>query len=260
MIKPGICSVTFREKSVEEVIQLTVEAGLDGIEWGGDRHVPAGDIKTAERVGKLTRDAGLVPASYGSYYFAFDLPGASPADCEPTVEAAVALGAPAIRIWAGSMKVEEKTPDYFDTVVQQSCRMADLAQEVGIKVAYEFHPGTYTETLEGLLKLLDAAAHPNLYAYWQPRFSDDLDERLRQIAVLKEKNSLLNLHVYHWDNPPDYTRFPLEAGERFWPACFKAADDVDTERFALIEFVLDNDPARFLHDAATLKTWLGQDK
>jgi len=255
MIKPGICSVTFRGKTAEEVIQLTAEAGLDGIEWGGDLHVPAGDIENAERIGRLTRDAGLAVAGYGSYYFAFDKPGDLPSDCAPIIETAAALGAPVIRIWAGSMAVE-KTPDYFDTVVQQSRRMAGLAQEADIKVGYEFHPNTFTETLDGTLSLLNAAAHPNLHAYWQPRHADDLAERLRQIAVLKEGSHLLNLHVYHWDNPPDYSRFPLEAGKAFWPACLQAADEPGTERFALLEFVRNDDSGQFLADAATLKAML----
>ena len=42
MLKTGVCSVTFRNLNVERIIELVVEAGLDGIEWGGDVHVPTG--------------------------------------------------------------------------------------------------------------------------------------------------------------------------------------------------------------------------
>ena len=45
-IKTGMTSVTFRKKSAEDVIAIVKEAGLDGIEWGGDIHVPAGDLGT----------------------------------------------------------------------------------------------------------------------------------------------------------------------------------------------------------------------
>ncbi|MFA5688292.1 MAG: sugar phosphate isomerase/epimerase family protein [Kiritimatiellales bacterium] len=255
MIKPGMCSVTFRDRTVEEVIQLTAEAGLAGIEWGGDRHVPISDIQQAVQIGKLTREAGLTVAGYGSYYSAFDLPDTPPAECEPVVKTAAALGSPSIRIWAGSLKMK-KTKAYFDTVVQQSRRIADVAQAAGIKVGFEFHPGTFTETIEGTVELLDAAMHPNLYVYWQPRHADNLAERRRQIEILKSKGRLLNLHVYHWDNPPEYSRFPLESGEAFWPACFQAADEPGTERFAFIEFVRNDDVGQFRSDAAVLKKWL----
>ncbi len=42
MFKVGLCSITFRDLSVEQVIALSVRAELDGIEWGGDYHVHQG--------------------------------------------------------------------------------------------------------------------------------------------------------------------------------------------------------------------------
>ena len=41
-ILAGVCSVTFRALSVEEVAQLAASAGVQAIEWGGDVHVPPG--------------------------------------------------------------------------------------------------------------------------------------------------------------------------------------------------------------------------
>ena len=35
----GMTSVTFREKTIEEIASLAKTAGLSVIEWGGDRHV-----------------------------------------------------------------------------------------------------------------------------------------------------------------------------------------------------------------------------
>ena len=49
-LKTGLVSITFREKSPEEIVGLVVEAGLDGIEWGGDVHVPHGDLAKAREV------------------------------------------------------------------------------------------------------------------------------------------------------------------------------------------------------------------
>ena len=45
IIKSGLVSITFRELNPLEIIRLVSKAGLDGIEWGGDVHVPHGDIK-----------------------------------------------------------------------------------------------------------------------------------------------------------------------------------------------------------------------
>ena len=58
-VKTGLVSVTFRQKSVEEIAALTAEAGLSGVEWGGDVHVPPGDREAARRAAQLTHRAGL---------------------------------------------------------------------------------------------------------------------------------------------------------------------------------------------------------
>ncbi|NOZ22728.1 MAG: sugar phosphate isomerase/epimerase, partial [Planctomycetes bacterium] len=69
MIKAGICSVTFRDLSPEAIIELTVKAKLDGIEWGGDVHAPPESPPDAlAKIREATEDAGLIVSSYGSYH------------------------------------------------------------------------------------------------------------------------------------------------------------------------------------------------
>ena len=41
----GLVSVTFRDKTPAEIVSEVKKAGLDAIEWGGDVHVPHGDVK-----------------------------------------------------------------------------------------------------------------------------------------------------------------------------------------------------------------------
>ena len=68
MLIPGLVSISFRNLCPEEIIDITKESGLLGIEWGGDLHVPHGDVPVAAEVGSKTREAGLEVSSYGSYY------------------------------------------------------------------------------------------------------------------------------------------------------------------------------------------------
>ena len=67
-MKTGLTSITFRQLDRGEIIDLVAKAGLDGIEWGGDIHVPHGDLDAAVSAARCTRDAGLEVSSYGSYY------------------------------------------------------------------------------------------------------------------------------------------------------------------------------------------------
>ena len=56
-IRTGLTSVTFRQKTIDEIVALAHKAQLDGIEWGGDLHVPAGDVQAARHAAKATADA-----------------------------------------------------------------------------------------------------------------------------------------------------------------------------------------------------------
>ncbi len=103
MIRPGLVSITFRKLTPQDVVQLAARAGLEGIEWGGDIHVPHGDVAIARQTGKITRDAGLEVAAYGSYYRL----GTDDGPLFPAVlDSAVALGADKIRVWAGNASAD----------------------------------------------------------------------------------------------------------------------------------------------------------
>ena len=88
-IRSGLCSITFRALTTKEVLSVAVEAGLDGIEWGADVHVPAGELDVAADVADRCLDAGLACPSYGTYVVAGRTPGDEVAR---VVDTALALG------------------------------------------------------------------------------------------------------------------------------------------------------------------------
>ncbi|HWD79704.1 MAG TPA: xylose isomerase, partial [Kribbella sp.] len=65
-VRTGLVSVTFRQLAVEQVMEVAAGAGLSAIEWGGDIHVPLGNLVNAKRVRNLTEVHGLQVAAYGS--------------------------------------------------------------------------------------------------------------------------------------------------------------------------------------------------
>ena len=64
-MKKGLVSITFRKFGTEKIVKICKNADLEYIEWGGDIHVPAGDLPAAEYTAKLCRDNGLIPVGYG---------------------------------------------------------------------------------------------------------------------------------------------------------------------------------------------------
>ncbi|MBC8139296.1 MAG: TIM barrel protein, partial [Fibrella sp.] len=146
VLRPGLCSVTLRQHSATEVIRLAREAGLEGIEWGGDIHVPPGESALAQRVGKQTRAAGLAVISYGSYYRLAHSETDGMAFAS-VLETALALQAPVIRVWAGTKSPEKTTKPEQAAIIADASRVATLAESAGVRVALEFHANTLTETL-----------------------------------------------------------------------------------------------------------------
>lgn len=249
MISPGLVSVTFRQLPSEAVVDLACQAGLSGIEWGGDIHVPHGDLAQARRVGDLTRSAGLHVVSYGSYYRVWPR---EPAPFESVLDTALALGAPTIRVWAGKTGSLQTQPQDRSAVVAESQRIAGLASQAGVTIAFEFHADTLTDTDESAVALLESANQPNLRCYWQPRVSASIQQNQASLATLAPW--LHHLHVFHWNSTSggQYERRPLQEGAAGWSKYLAAADRQAGDRYAMLEFTQDDSPQAFLNDAAVL--------
>lgn len=250
MLKTGLLSITFRKLSCEEIVDLAAQAGLDGLEWGGDVHVPHGDVQQAERVKQMTERAGLSIAAYGSYYRV----GTEHADqglFEQVLASAEAMDAPTIRVWAGDLGSDKADEAWWNTVVSDSRRIADMAQQKGITVSYEYHGHTLTDTNASALRLLQEVNHPNIRTLWQPPVPQSFEERKEGLKQMLPW--LTNLHVFQWQGTD---RKPLAKGEKDWLQYFEIASD--QERYVMLEFVKDDRPEQFLDDARTLKQFVKQ--
>jgi 3-dehydroshikimate dehydratase len=230
---PGLVSVTFRQLSPAEIVALTVDAGLAAIEWGGDVHVPVGDFRAAREVAARCADNGIAIEAFGSYYRA-------EGDFGPVLATALALGAPRIRVWAGSSSDADRA-----TVADNLRAVAVLARGEGVEIAVEHHANTLTETLDSALALYEEV--PELAAYWQPPIGSTTDEALAAVPALDP----VAVHVFSWAD--DGTRLPLAARDDLWRPVLAA---LPADRHALLEFVRDDSPEAFRQDAATLRGWL----
>jgi len=244
VIRPGLVSVTFRQLDPAAVVDIAVRAGLAGIEWGADVHVP--DEKAAYRVAELTSAAGLRVACYGSYLRL----GHGEGDPRAVVAAATALGAPLIRVWAGRVPSADADPAHWSAVVDAAREVASLAADAGIDVAFEYHRNTLTDTRASALRLLETVDRPNVGTLWQPEPTRSVDENLGDLSSVLPW--LRNVHVFSWT--PARERLPLAAQEAAWARYLPVAAG---DRYALLEFVAGDDPERLVADAATLHGLLG---
>lgn len=248
----GLVSVTFRQLDPAAIIDLAVDNGLGLIDWGGDVHVPHGDLIRAGEVGRLTRERGLSVASYGSYYrLGSSENGLS---FRSVLETAVALGAPVIRVWAGTLGSEEADESIWELVTHDAERVASMASDSGIRVAIEFHGETLNDTPEGARRLWRTLTHPGVSSLWQPLPTLDRGRQDESLSVVLPRVS--HLHVYQWSPGPPITRHPLGEGRSEWRHWLSVIRQSDRQIPALLEFVENDNPALLSREAASLLSLL----
>jgi len=259
MIRPGICSVTFRQLDRRQVVELVRHAGLEAIEWGGDVHVPPENLSAAQEARRLTQENGLTVSSYGSYYKVLN-PDGTAQPFEPILETALALGTDTIRIWSGERPSATADKEYREKFAALLRPSLDLAAGQGVRLALEFHSNSLTDDNATAQQLLDEVNHPGLYLYWQPMYwVNDPVYCLKGLEALRER--ILNLHVFNWRLPSPGARaerLPLKDGADDWLSWFSVKMNPDLPHFALLEFVRADSPEQFLEDAAVLKQMIKQ--
>lgn len=250
---PGLVSVTFRSLTPTQIVEAVSRAGLKAIEWGGDVHVPHGDVHVAEEVRQLTERAKLHVSSYGSYYRAGSFDPVH-TNFTPILDTAVALGAPTIRVWAGRKGSAETPPEQRQIIVDDLRRIADQAAAKAVRIALEYHGGTLTDTSESAVDLFRAVDHANLRLYWQPDPRRTHAERRSDLdAVLPYVE---NVHVFHWTHPAhEVLRHPLVEASDQWRDYFRRFREA-TVQHLLLEFVPHDLPSLLSTEAATLLHWV----
>lgn len=244
MNKTGLCSITFRNLSVDQIIDLCVENNIAAIEWGSDVHLLPDNLTEAKRVRDLMDANKLITSSIGSYYRVG-------IDNEHSFESILALAkildAKDIRVWAGRLGSELADEDYVRKVIDDSKRIAELAFKDGIRVSYEYHSKTLTDTPESALSLLKAVNHPNMRLYWQPAVDLSVEQRIKDIN--KVKDYITNVHVFSWIG---IDREPLANQKDNWLKYINEINKNNEDRYYILEFVKDDSVDQFEKDARLL--------
>ncbi len=256
MINGGLTSISFRNLSAEEIISLVSKTDLTHIEWGGDVHVPHGEVTTAEQIRSMTEDAGLKIATYGSYYKCVESPKDG-LEFASVLDSAQALGAETVRIWAGGKSPHEADADYCKAVRDDLSRIAAAAAKIEITISFEFHRHTLTETVESSSQLLESMSEDNIKTYWQPPYFLDASDQIPSLENILP--FLTHVHVFKWIYENDNTeRRLLEEGRDEWMDYFNIISKTGRNHCAFIEFVKDDQPDNFIKDAATLASMLAE--
>ena len=245
--KLGLVSISFRNLTPEVIIKRVKEAGLEGIEWGGDVHSPHGDTDTAISVRAKTEAEGLSVIEYGSYYV---IGKSEPALFEAAIASAKALGTSIIRVWPGMNTPSDTISDaqYMDMVTDAK-RICDLAHDM--TVALECHPGSLTDEYHTALQFISDVNKPNLKMLWQPNQYRPTEYNLDAIKALLPH--LVSVHVFSWSRK---TKLPLLSMRSHWKRYVELLKEKDLNY--LLEFMYDNDIETLFGEARALRSILGK--
>lgn len=252
MIKYGLVSVSFRPLTCEEIISLVKQSELDAIEWGGDIHVPHGDFEKARYVASLMKNANLVTSAYGSYYRAGTYGEAYKEEFNKILQTAVYLGAPVIRIWAGTESSKKISRKKREHIVRECVDIAQMAEKEGISVAFECHRYTLTDDYKSSLKLMKETNRKNLRMFWQPNEGKSFKYNLKALKALLPY--IKNVHVFNWPKPN--VRLPLKDGEEEWKEYFNILEKDSEKHFCSLEFMPDDSPKSLITEAQTMKNFI----
>lgn len=228
MHNTGVTSVSFRALSPEEILQEMVGAGLKYIEWGSDIHAPYTDETRLDEIVKLMKKYDITCSSYGTYFRL----GITPMEELPGyLKAAKKLGTNIARIWAGKARVEEQTPQWRQEMIKLGRQAAKIAEEEGVILCMECHPGTITEKKEYALEMIEGVNSPNFRTYWQqnPGLSDE--ENVAYIRMLKPY--IEHIHVFYL---PNEEKRSVGEGIDSWKTFMK---EFSQEHTLLLEFMYD---------------------
>lgn len=248
MFKVAFTTVTFRKLTRDAIAKLAFDCGVDDIEWGGDIHLPMGDTDAINEVNELNEKYKLHSLSYGSYYRVGD---GDIAAFKDIVNTASAIGAKIIRVWLGKVSGDKTDKEQFNKMVAEVQTLADIAMEKHLKIAFEFHNGTYNDSGDNAIRFLLAVNKDNVGTYWQPLCNKADEQNLKKVLPY-----ILGIHVFNWDRFS--RRHSLRLGIKKWKRFIEIAKESNPEIPYIIEFVKGDNEKQFKKDIDTLKKLLNE--
>ena len=222
----GLCSISFRKNTPEEILRAMKEAGLSIIEWGSDEHCPP---ERAKEIAELQKRYSIRCCSYGTYFRL----GVTPiCELEKYIEAARILGTDTLRLWCGDKNSEDYSTEQKKFLFDECIAAAKIAEAAGVTLCMECHNRTYSNIKESALELMRTVNSKCFRMYWQPspfRSEEENIEYAKQVS-----NSTVNIHVFNWKGKEKY---PLREAKDIWKTylnCFGKG------RILLLEFMPDD--------------------
>lgn len=251
-MKIGLCTIAFRDHPFEQVLDLAVSAGFDGVEpWGKPDHTPDPlDIDVVREASDAVRSRGLEVSQYGSY--------ANPTedDFEQQMADALAIAhiyqTGKIRVWVGSCGSADATDDQWSAAIGGFITFCDRAADENIELVVEMHNGRLSDTVEGCLRLIEGVERDNFRMNFQPMYTDTRETILD--AAQRIAPFVSTVHAQNYVETGKNTRSLISEGIVDFGTVIGIFRAVEFDGYLEVEFVKEDNPEEALKaDAAYLR-------
>lgn len=190
-LKIGLASVTFRQKTAEEIVRIAKDNGVSFIEWGADVHVK--NVDDAKKVKNLCEENNIKISSYGSYY---RVGRNNKTEWEEICKTASEMCAKSVRVWLGEKDSQKYSEDEYKNLLGDAEFMCDVAEKYNLEISAECHDNTFNNNTDAFLKFKDDLKRDCFKTYFQSRYTKmqyDLDRIDRTFCFVD------NVHVSYRD-------------------------------------------------------------
>lgn len=241
----GLCSVSFRNLSPIEIINICKSANLKVIEWGSDLHAPYNDIEKLQNIARLQKENSIFCSSYGTYFRL----GVTPlGELEKYIASAKILGTKILRIWCYDKCGNDMTDKERQDLLSVSIKASEIAKQNGVILCLECHKNTFTENLNDALWLIRRVNSPNFKTYWQPFQWKTIEDNLNNAKAISPY--VENIHVFNWKQTDTFNKYPLALAISEWVNYLK---NFTPPKTLLLEFMPNDKVEDLIIEANALK-------
>ena len=234
-MKTALCTIAFKELSIEAVLDLASEAGFDGVEpWGRPPHIPHPyDAERMAKIAESVRVRGLVVSQYGSY--ANPLSSEFAQEMEDALRAAADLETDTIRVWAGRTGSEDASDEDWVSAIDGFQVFADRAAEASVRLVLEMHNGYLSDSAEGSLRLVAGVDRENFRLNYQPNYAHEADRVMAEAE--RAAPYVAAVHAQNYLNPGSNERSLVSGGFVDYPTVLGLLSRAGFDGFLEVEFV-----------------------
>lgn len=239
-MKTGLCTIAFRDRPFEAVLDLAAEAGFDGVEpWGKPDHTPEPfdpDRVKAQAEAVVARN--LEVSQYGSY--------ANPTDdgfeqqMTEALAAAELYGTDKIRVWVGSCGSADAEDEQWDRAIAGFVTFCDRAADAGVQLVVEMHNNRLSDTVDGCLRLIEGVSRDNFRMNFQPMFTDTPEQTLDAAQLIAP--FVTTVHAQNYVSVGKNTRSLISDGLIDYDTVVGILRAVGFDGYLEVEFVKEDDP------------------